>query len=79
MLAYEFQESVVEVLGKKLIRAALAYNARSIGVVGGVSANKRLREYIQEYAGKHLSSNVSFYVPQSFAYCTDNAAMIGLV
>lgn len=79
MLAYEFQEAVVEVLGKKLIRAATAYHARSIGVVGGVSANTRLREYIQAYADDHLSNNVSFYVPASFSYCTDNAAMIGLV
>jgi tRNA A37 threonylcarbamoyltransferase TsaD len=29
-IAYEFQESVVEVLGKKLVRAALKYNAKTI-------------------------------------------------
>ncbi|HRX63591.1 MAG TPA: hypothetical protein P5060_00610 [Candidatus Absconditabacterales bacterium] len=47
-IAYEFQESIVEVLGKKLARAAIKYNAQSIGLSGGVSANDRLRQYIQE-------------------------------
>ncbi len=47
-IAYEFQESIVEVLGKKLARAAIKYNAQSIWLSGWVSANDRLRQYIQE-------------------------------
>jgi len=47
-IAYEFQESVVEVLWKKLARAALKYNAKTIWLSGWVSANDRLREYIKE-------------------------------
>lgn len=47
-IAYEFQESVVEVLGKKLIRAAIKYDAPTIWLSGGVSANDRLKEYILE-------------------------------
>lgn len=47
-IAYEFQESVVEVLSKKLARAALKHNAKTIWLSWWVSANDRLREYIEE-------------------------------
>ena len=47
-IAYEFQESVVEVLAKKLVRAALKYWAKTIWLSGWVSANDRLQEYILE-------------------------------
>jgi tRNA A37 threonylcarbamoyltransferase TsaD len=33
-IAYEFQESVVEILAKKLIRAAIKYNIKTIGLSG---------------------------------------------
>jgi len=32
LIAYEFQEAVVEVLGKKLIKAALLYDAQSVAI-----------------------------------------------
>jgi tRNA A37 threonylcarbamoyltransferase TsaD/very-short-patch-repair endonuclease len=47
-IAYEFQESVVEVLWKKLVKAALKYWAKTIWLSGWVSANDRLQEYILE-------------------------------
>lgn len=47
-IAYEFQESVVEVLAKKLLKAAIKYEAQSIWLSGWVSANDRLQEYILE-------------------------------
>jgi len=47
-IAYEFQESVVEVLSKKLVRAAMKYWAKTIWLSGWVSANDRLQEYILE-------------------------------
>jgi len=47
-IAYEFQESVVEVLGKKLVRAAIKYDAKTIWLSWWVSANDRLKEYIWE-------------------------------
>ncbi|MEI7563260.1 MAG: hypothetical protein WCJ39_06495 [bacterium] len=31
-IAYEFQEAVVEVLVKKLVRAAIQYGAKTIGI-----------------------------------------------
>lgn len=55
-IAYEFQEAVVEVLGKKLIQAAHEFGAKSIGIVGGVSANDRLFEYTTEFARKRFSA-----------------------
>jgi tRNA A37 threonylcarbamoyltransferase TsaD len=39
--------------------------------VGGVSANKRLRQWFEQ------SFDGTFYTPTAFGYCTDNAAMIG--
>lgn len=75
-IAYAFQESIVEVLAKKLIRAWLEYDAKTIAIVGGVSANTRLAEYITEYLHKK-NINIPFIKPTKHVYCTDNGAMIG--
>lgn len=53
-ICFAFQEAVVEVLAKKLIKAAIQYKAQTIGIVGGVSANKRLLEYATEYKEKKI-------------------------
>ena len=55
-IAYEFQEAMVEVLGKKLIQAAHEHGAKTIGIVGGVSANDRLFEFTTEFARKRFSA-----------------------
>lgn len=73
-LAYEFQEAITDVLSKKLLWAVEQFGAKTIGLVGWVSANKRLRE--------KLSLNTSWLpllLPTKFDYCMDNAAMIGVV
>ncbi len=72
-LLASFQEAVVDVLVTKLIRAAKAYGASHITVVGGVACNSRLRALVQERAARHRFK-VAFPSP---LYCTDNAAMIG--
>ena len=72
-LADAFQESVVEVLTTKTIRAAERINARSIVLGGGVAANSVLRERI---AAGAAALGVRLVVPRP-ALCTDNAAMIG--
>ncbi len=77
-IAYAFQESVVEVLANKLIKAAQQYNAQTIGIVWWVSANKRLREYTQEHAA-HKRVTAQILKPVKNIYSTDNAAMIGVV
>lgn len=43
-------------LGKKLVQAAHEYGAKTIGLVGGVSANDRLFEYTTEFARKRFSA-----------------------
>jgi len=76
-VAYEFQEAVVETLGKKLLKAAKFFEVENIAVVGGVSANLRLKEYIQQNIEKFWVKN--FYTPVKPLYSTDNAVMIGVV
>ncbi|MCU0588689.1 MAG: tRNA (adenosine(37)-N6)-threonylcarbamoyltransferase complex transferase subunit TsaD [Syntrophobacteraceae bacterium] len=71
-LVASFQEAVVDVLVKKIIRAAQARQVTDVAVVGGVAANGRLRELlIEETAGNRLH----LHLPEP-RYCTDNAVMI---
>lgn len=78
-IAYTFQETVVEMLAKKLVQAALQYDAKTIGVVWWVSANARLWDYLQELAAKKIQEDISILKPTKHIYSTDNAAMIGVV
>lgn len=74
-LCASFQEAIVDVLLSKLEKAAVLHKVQHIVVTGGVSANSRLRFRVEELAKKkkwHLA------IPP-LRYCTDNAAMIGLV
>lgn len=80
-IAYEFQEAVVEVLAKKLVRAGLKYDAKTLGISGWVSANDRLWEYANGLV-KHknyINLNFKLIKPTKKIYSTDNAAMIGVV
>ncbi|HUQ43460.1 MAG TPA: tRNA (adenosine(37)-N6)-threonylcarbamoyltransferase complex transferase subunit TsaD [Candidatus Limnocylindria bacterium] len=72
-LAWGFQESVVDVLVTKTIRAATAAGARSIVLGGGVAANAVLRTRL---AGEAEALGVPLIVPRP-GLCTDNGAMIG--
>ncbi len=72
-LAWAFQESVVDVLSTKVLRAARELDARAIILGGGVAANAVLRERIAEGA---RGMDVPLVVPRP-GLCTDNAAMIG--
>jgi len=72
-LAYGFQESVVDVLVTKTVRAARGAGARSIVLGGGVAANRVLRDRLAEVA---RAAGIPLVVPRP-AFCTDNGAMIG--
>lgn len=72
-LAYGFQDSVVDVLSSKTLRAAEESGARTIVVGGGVAANSVLRQRIEEGAA---ARGIRTLVPRP-GLCTDNAAMIG--
>ena len=71
-LAAGYQEAIVDVLVKKSFAAVRSSGARALAVVGGVSANSRLRARLQQRAA---SENLPLSLPP-LAYCTDNAAMI---
>jgi len=70
-----FQEAVVEVLVKKTVQAAQDQELERIVLSGGVAANQRLRQKIKEEA---LEQKLKVYLP-SPSFCTDNAAMVGVV
>jgi N6-L-threonylcarbamoyladenine synthase len=67
-IAYAFQEAVVETLAIKCERALKQTGFDRLIIAGGVGANKRLRERLNE-----LQADV-FFPRQKF--CTDNGAMI---
>jgi N6-L-threonylcarbamoyladenine synthase len=68
-----FQESVVDVLVTKTIRAARAAGARSVVLGGGVAANRVLRDRLAAAAEE---AGMPLVVPRP-GLCTDNGAMIG--
>jgi len=69
-----FEQTVVDIFLKKLDRALDKYpETKAIHFVGGVSANKRLREEIDKFC--QLNS-VQFMTTKKIEYSTDNAGMI---
>jgi len=71
-IAAGFQEAVVEVLSYKVINAAIKKRCNHIAIVGGVAANKRLREKVIHSAA---DKNIQVHVPPVYL-CGDNGAMI---
>ena len=71
-LAAGYQEAIVTILVEKAFAAVQFSGARALAVVGGVSANSRLRLLLQERAA---SEGLLLSIPP-LSYCTDNAAMI---
>lgn len=67
-----FQRVVVTTLVDRLFRVAHALGARSAGIAGGVSANRRLR---QDAIARGAAERLPVFVP-ALALSTDNAAMI---
>ena len=72
-LAWAFQDSVVDVLATRTVRAAAAVGARTVVMGGGVAANGVLRDRI---AAGLRTVGVPLVVPRP-GLCTDNGAMIG--
>jgi N6-L-threonylcarbamoyladenine synthase len=67
-----FQESVVDVLSYKVLNAVMERDCNQISLVGGVAANRRLREKVKQDAKK---KGIKVHIP-SIDLCGDNAAMI---
>lgn len=74
-LCASYQEAIAEVLVEKTLRALKKTGLKRAVITGGVSANSRLRELATEEFSK---AGVEFLIPP-MRYCTDNAAMIGIV
>jgi N6-L-threonylcarbamoyladenine synthase len=71
-IAYEFQEVVTEVLTAKCMAALRETSLDRLIVSGGVGANKRLRERLDEATKRRLCH---VHYPR-LEFCTDNGAMI---
>lgn len=70
-----YQSHIVSYLLSRMEAAIMHFNVKDIALAGGVSANSELRRRFDELALKH---GIQSHVPK-FEYCTDNAAMIGIV
>ena len=73
-ISASFQEAVVETLVTKMVRAAEEIKPQAVTLVGGVSANERLRESLNKLIN---SLSIQFVTPDR-KYSTDNAVMIGV-
>jgi N6-L-threonylcarbamoyladenine synthase len=71
-IAASFQQTVIEILVGKTLRAAKLTGRRLIGISGGVSLNRALREAFDTAGKSHGYETVT--APPAF--CADNAAMI---
>lgn len=79
-VCHEFQQAVVDVLVRKTIEAAKKYEAKTIMLAGGVSANKELRKQLGKAIEGSLrnpstQSHPSYLVPD-ISLTGDNAVMI---
>lgn len=74
-LCASYQAKIVDILLAKLERAAEIHGVQDLAIAGGVSANRELRSRFLALCARRKWRAV---VPD-FAYCTDNAAMIGVV
>lgn len=73
-LAASFEQVVAEVLVERSLRCAREEGLELLVLVGGVAANQRLRRLLEHScAAQGLAWRVA-----PLAWCTDNAAMIGL-
>ena len=73
-LAASIEKTVVDILMKKLQKAAKDTGIKQVAVAGGVSANNGLRNAFADYARRY---KWKIYIPK-FSYTTDNAAMVAI-
>ena len=73
-LAASLEFTIVDILMKKLRKAAKDLKINQVAVAGGVSANTGLREAFLDHARRY---GWKVFIPK-FGYTTDNAAMIAM-
>lgn len=71
-IAASMRYTIVKTLLKTFEKAIDEYQVKDIGIAGGVSANKLLRQEFKILSNK---KNINAFIPD-FEFCTDNAAMI---
>lgn len=69
-----FEQAVIDVLTNKTIKAAKKFKVKTVMMAGGVAANRKLRETLED---KAKEAGFEFMVPE-FKLCTDNAAMVAI-
>lgn len=69
------QHTIIGILMAKLEKAVKQTGIKTIAIGGGVSANSGIRYSLKQ---KEVEKGWKTFVPK-FEYCTDNAAMIGIV
>lgn len=69
------QHTILEILMEKLTMAVEQTGIKEVAIGGGVAANSGIRKRLKEAEG---NLGWKTYIPK-FEYCTDNAAMIGIV
>lgn len=72
-VAASYRKAIVDALVGKAVRTAERENVPTLAVAGGVAANSLLRRRLVEVGS---SAGLHVVIPP-FAFCTDNAAMIG--
>lgn len=72
-VAAGFQQAVLDVIVAKAVGAAVKLGKDKLVLAGGVAANSKLRQMLEEECKK---KGIELYYP-SPVLCTDNAAMIG--
>jgi N6-L-threonylcarbamoyladenine synthase len=73
-LCASIQQTIIDILTKKLILAVRDTGIKEVTIAGGVSANSGLRETLTNMANK---KSWNLFIPK-FSYTTDNAAMIAI-
>lgn len=74
-IAYYTEETITDILAKKLLRALEQTGARMMCLAGWVSANTLLKTKLLSLAEE---SGVTFLAPTKIVYSMDNAAMVGI-
>lgn len=72
----EIQQSIIDVLLKKTVRAAKNFKVKGIILGGGVASNKELRRQLENTIKEKLPN--TYYLKPESRLCTDNAIMTAI-
>jgi N6-L-threonylcarbamoyladenine synthase len=75
-MCQEVQQAIIDVLISKTIKAAKDFQAKSLILGGGVTANNELKRQFKVKIKKE-GLKINFLVPKSI-FCTDNAVMVAV-